>query len=164
MVTALWWFCLWGTKMETFGIGVSHTYRLQDGQSLMTPENTHICTHIAYTICLCSWTHLLKHTEDTYCIWITHLMDSWTHQRAVVVTMIQHTKMCLKSTTLYKQAFLSWMFLIIFFCELRKGNASDLDVTEQWILASYRDAKQFVINKNNRICLWTICQHLFLIL
>lgn len=45
MVTALWWFCLWGATMETFGLRVSHTYRSQDGQSLMPPENTHtICT------------------------------------------------------------------------------------------------------------------------
>lgn len=69
MVTALWWFCFWGAKMETFGIGVSHTYRSQDGQSLMTLQKTH--THIQF---VCVNTHSLKHTEDTYCIYITHLL------------------------------------------------------------------------------------------
>lgn len=36
--------------METFGIGVSHTHRSQDGQSVTSPEITHtIYTTFVYT-------------------------------------------------------------------------------------------------------------------
>lgn len=44
--------------METFGIGVSHTHRSQDGQSVTSPEITHtytqlLCTHTGFLLHVC---------------------------------------------------------------------------------------------------------------
>lgn len=55
--------------METFGIGVSHTHRSQDGQSVTSPEITH-----TYTQLLCT------HTQDAYCISITCLSFLYTSE------------------------------------------------------------------------------------
>lgn len=84
MVTALWWFCLWGANMETFGIRVSHTYRSQDGQSLVTLENTH--TH---TICACIWTHTVHRG------YIQFLLVLYKIQSVVIAKNIQYTKIFL---------------------------------------------------------------------
>lgn len=60
--------------METFGIGVSHMYRSQDGQSFMTPENTQI--HIQ---CVCAH----EHTQRIHTVLIRHLLVPYLRQRVV---------------------------------------------------------------------------------
>lgn len=87
MVTALWWFCLWGANMETFGIGVSHTYRSQDGQSLMTVENTHTHTYIEF---VCAFEHT-QSTEDTHCICICYF---FTHTSELQWLQASSTQRC----------------------------------------------------------------------
>lgn len=139
MVTALWWFCLWGAKMETFGIGVSHTYRSQDGQSLMTPENTH-----TYTICVCTWTHTRSSTQRIPYLFHTfvsalHTPVSCGHKHPVHKDVFKKGNFV---NTCCKQTFVSCMFLSSLFVGsvifMVKGKSSDCNWASDWFLARYR--------------------------
>lgn len=128
MVTALQWFCLWGAKMETFGIRMSHTYRSQDGQSLRTH------THIQF---VCPHEHTNAQAYRGYklyldCTFVSplHTPVSWRsgHKHPVHKDVLK--KCNLKNThCTYKHFFYVLGSVIIF---MLKGKlTSDLDVIEQ---------------------------------